>query len=83
VCLDGVPQRKLAVDLVAVAPANPLTLDVVAGLKVGDDPLHRTLRDADLHRDIPQTDLGLASDEQQHVRMVAEERPCRSVVRGL
>ena len=61
--LDRVPQRQLTVHLVAVATANALALDVVARLKVRDDPLHGTLGDSNLLRHVTQSDLPLFRDE--------------------
>lgn len=68
--------------LVAVAPTYPLSLDVVARFEVRNDPLHRTLCDAHLGRDVTEPDLRLLCDEQQHMRVVAQERPPWAILGG-
>lgn len=80
--LDGVPQRELRVHPVAIAPTQALPLDVTTGLEVGHDALHGALRDADVAGDVLQQDLRVLRDQQQHVRVVAQECPSVPLVRG-
>ena len=77
--LYRVPQRQLAMHLVSVAATDPLALEVVARLEVGHDALHGPLGDANSASDITQPDLGFPGDQEQHVRVVAQECPCCAV----
>jgi len=69
--------KVLMVILLADAPLH-------AGLlELPDDPLHGTLRDADLARDLAHALLGVAHDADEHVRVVTEDRPLRPPGRRL
>jgi hypothetical protein len=63
------------VDPVAVSPAYPLTLDEAAVDQVGEDPLGRTLRDADVFGNVTKPDLGVAGDAEENLGVVGDESP--------
>lgn len=52
--LDPMPQGPISVDLVMIAPALPMALEVAGFLQIGDDPLHGAFGDPDLQGNLPQ-----------------------------
>ena len=80
----GAAQMRAAVDLVTVTPSDLGSLEVSLGDKVGHDPLSGALSDADLLCEVTGPAVGVASDAQQNVGVVAEEHPAgRFVGRSL
>jgi hypothetical protein len=73
--LGAVAHRHLAVDLVAVAPADSDAVDVARFDEVGEDPLRRPLGDPDFVGDVAQTYLRILSQAQQNLCVVGDERP--------
>lgn len=65
----------MAVDLVAVAAAYLGAGEVAARYELGNDALGSSLGDADLLCDVPHAGVGIPSDAQEDVRVVAEENP--------
>ena len=65
----------MAVDLVTVAPSDLGSLEVSLGDEIGHDPLGGAFGDPDLLCDVTGTAVGVASDAQQDVGVVAEEHP--------
>lgn len=70
----------VAVDLVAVAPSDLGSVEVSLGDEIGHDPLGGALGDPDLRCEVTGTAVGVASDAQQDVGVVAEEHPARRFV---
>ena len=62
-------------DSVPVLAADPFALDDSTGLKIGDDPLHSPLSDADLRRHLSERERRASREEQQDVRMIRQKRP--------
>jgi hypothetical protein len=50
------PQGLIGSNLVLVLTANLLSFDDPAGFEIGDDPLNRTLGDANLQRNFAEHD---------------------------
>src|ERR671930_1700399 len=65
------------VDEVVVTPTDAPPLDVAGFDEVHEDPLSRPLRDTDVLGEVPQPDVRVVRDPQEHLRMVREERPRR------
>jgi len=78
--LGGVPHLHVTVQAVVVAPADSFGIDVPGGYQVSDDSLRRSFGDSDHLRDIADSDLWIASDAQEGLGMVREERPSVGLV---
>jgi hypothetical protein len=74
---QGVGQRQLGLDLVAVPSALPLAHQVALVHQLGDDPVGGALGYPDGDGDVAQPDAGVASNADQDVRVVGEEVPVR------
>lgn len=70
-------QMPVGFDAIAVAAPVPLALQVPGLFEVGDNALHGAFGDADAFRDIAQQNFGIARDQQEHMRVIAEEGPPR------
>lgn len=62
-------------DAIVVVPANLLTLNETVFLQIGNDPLNRTLGDANLDCHLAQHDCWIARKQNQHVGVIGQERP--------
>lgn len=49
-----VPQRLIGLNSIPILSANFFAFDESARFKIGDDPLHGTLGDSHLQRDLPE-----------------------------
>jgi len=80
--LGRVAHFDFSVDAVAAPSADSFS-DEEAGLdEVGHDPLHCAFGDSDHFGDISQTDVRVARDAKQHLRVVGDERPRLLVMRA-
>jgi hypothetical protein len=70
---QGVGQRQLGLDLVAVPSALPLAHHVALVHQLGDDPVGGALGDPDGGGDVPQPDAGVTSNADQDVRVVGQK----------
>lgn len=77
--LQGVAQRELGVDLVAVAASLPRTLEISGFNQIGHDPLGRALADPDPLRNVAVADPRIPRDTKQHVGVVGQKRPVSHV----
>jgi hypothetical protein len=68
-------QVAAPVDLVTVAAALLRADDIPLADEVGDDLLSGTLPDADESRDLTHANGGVASEAEQHISVVAQEKP--------
>lgn len=75
--LRRVAHLDLWIDEVVVSPTDTPPLDVAGFDEVYDDALSRPLSDPDVLGEVPQPDIGVVSDAQEHLRMVRQERPGR------
>jgi hypothetical protein len=66
---------RIAVDDVAVAASHALALDESGVDQVGQDPLRRADGDPDGVRDVTETDVRVAGDAEQDLRVVGDELP--------
>ena len=73
--LGGVAHRCAAVDEVVVAAANAAALDDLFRDEVSDDSLRGPLGDSDLDRDVPERDVDVLGDAQEHLCVVGQEGP--------
>lgn len=73
--LKRVPEARGAAHLVVVATADPAPVHVTRRLQVGDDQLDRPLGDAHPRRDVAQPCVRVEGEADQHMTVVAEERP--------
>ena len=78
--LGGVSHCCASVDPVVVASSDSASVDDVRFDEVCDDSLGRSLGDSDRLGDVPEPDVGLLRDAQEHLRVVCEERPGRGVL---
>ena len=76
---QGVGQRQLGLDLVAVPSALPLAHHVALVHQLGDDPVGGALGDPDGGGDVPQPDAGVTSNADQDVRVVGQKVPAGRV----
>ena len=77
VAFQRVTQRKLGVELIGVASPGAGPLQVARFDEVSNDPLGRTFGDADPVGKVAVTNAGIASDAEQHMGVVGQERPTR------
>ena len=75
IALAWMAERKIRIDYVAVACANPMALDVPGVFQVVDDAVRRTLGDADTLGNVAQSHLRIACQAEKHMRVVGEEGP--------
>jgi hypothetical protein len=73
--LDSVSQRLLREDGVVIPPPLACASKISRCLKIGHDSLHRPLGDAHMHGHVPEFDLRISSDDDQDMRVIAQERP--------
>jgi hypothetical protein len=66
----------LAVDVVVVAASVLGSLEVSLGDEVVDDPLRRSFGDAHLFGDVAGAGIGVSSDAEQHMSVIAQKDPC-------
>ena len=67
-------------DGVVVAAADAHALEEAGLDQIRDDPLCRPLGDADGLGDVSRSDVGVAGDGQEHLRVVRDEPPRLAVV---
>lgn len=75
--LDRVSKRSLRMHFIVGPATRSMTLDVSRGLEVDDDPVGCSLRDPHEIGDVAEPYLRVASDAEQGVSVVREERPAR------
>lgn len=68
---DGMPQRRVRIDEIDVAAADAALGQYTSGLQIGKNVRHRTLRDADLLREIAHAQIRLPCKCNQDMRVVA------------
>ena len=73
--LGGVAHRCFAVDEVVVAAADAAAIDDPGLDEVGDDSLRGPLGDPDLVGDLPERDVDVLGDADEHLRVVRQEGP--------
>jgi len=72
---DGVTQRLITVDGVAVCSAVFCSRDVTCLFELRYDPLHRAFGDANAEGDLAQADTWTLGQTDKHMRVVAQEGP--------
>jgi hypothetical protein len=75
VAFQGMPQRKLWVELIAVAPSIASTREITICDEFGDDALGGALGDAHLHCDIAHPNPGVLGNAEQNVCVISEKGP--------
>jgi hypothetical protein len=75
-----VAERELAVDLVAIAAADPRFAQVAGVLEIADDLPGGPLGDPNGCGDVTQLRVGVGGDACEHVRMVRDEAPQAIVI---
>lgn len=78
--LDAVTQRQVLVDDVQVATSASVPGDVPRLFQLGDDPLDRSLGDADGFSHIAKPDLWVLRHAEEHVRVIGQKRPFRGPI---
>jgi hypothetical protein len=73
--LRRMPHFGRAVHHVMVPTADTSSLEEAGLDQLRDDPLDGTFGDADVSRDIPQTNARVARDAEQDLRVVRDEGP--------
>jgi hypothetical protein len=56
---EWMPQRRISIDFVAVLATSTGSLEHSRCFEIGNDPLHRAFRDADLKGNIAHSQLGI------------------------
>jgi uncharacterized membrane protein YbhN (UPF0104 family) len=79
---EGVGDRQVRADRVAVASADPLAGHVACVGELSDDAVRGPLGDPDRVADLAQTDAGVLRDADEHLSVVGEERPGTRVRHG-
>lgn len=75
VSFQGMPERKLGVELIAVAPSVALTREVAIRDEFGDDALGGAFGDPHFYCDIAQSHPGVLRNAEQNVCVVSEKGP--------
>ena len=83
VALDRMAERDVLVQLVVRAATIALAREVATRLEVHDDAMSGSLGDPDEPRELPQPDLRIPRDAEEHVRVIREEGPARLGGNGL
>jgi hypothetical protein len=73
--LQGVPQRSIEVQTVAIAPADAVTAKDSGRLEVPYDLLHGPLSDAHVTRHVAQAGIRVPRQADEHVRVITQEGP--------
>jgi len=73
--LGGVAHCCVSVDEVVVAAADAAAIDDLCVDEVSDDSLRGPLGDSDLDRDVPERDVDVLGDAQEHLCVVGQEGP--------
>jgi hypothetical protein len=73
--LDRMTEGTVGTDAVAVAPADPLTVEVLLGLELLQDALDGPFGDPDARRDVADPRLGIFPDTEKNVSVVGQESP--------
>ena len=73
--LGDVAHRCPSVDEVVVAAADTAAIDDLCLDEVSDDSLRGPLGDSDLDRDVPERDVDVLGDADEHLRVVRQESP--------
>ncbi len=74
---NRVSQRKFRVNTVMISPARTVAFQILGRFQIGNNPLHRPLRDSHTQRHIAELRVCIAGNQQQHVRMIAQKCPVR------
>ena len=80
--LLAVPHRVLSIDRVAISAADPGGPDVSRVDELGEDPLGGPLGDPDPAGDVPEPDVRVLGEAEQHLRVVRQERPGLGLLLG-
>lgn len=73
--LDWMSKPKIEIHSVVVATTDALGLDVAAFVEFGEDPMHRSFRDPDEHRDLPLAQVAIAIQRENDVAMIGQKCP--------
>ena len=73
--LEGVPERLIFRQCVAVTPPNLVDHDQTCVDQIPDNQLHRPLSDPDPNRYIPHPSIRVERQAHQDVTMVRQQRP--------
>jgi len=71
------PKREVDLHAVPIPTAVAAPLDIAGFFQLGDDSLHRSLRDAYELGDVAHPRLWIARETKQHVRVIGEKGPRR------
>jgi hypothetical protein len=80
--LGGMAHGGLGIDAVVIASTDSFAFDVAGFDQVGDDALRGALGDPDDQGDVPEADVRVALDAEQHLGVVREEPPGLVAVRA-
>jgi len=75
--LGSVAHRGVSVDEVVIASPVTAPFDDSGCREIRHDPLGRALGDSDRLGDVPEPDVAVLRDPQEHLRVIREERPGR------
>ena len=75
VSFQGMPKRKLGVELIAVAPSVALTREVAIRDEFGDDALGGAFGDPHFYCDIAQSHAGVLRNAEQNVCVISKKGP--------
>ena len=81
--LDRMTEGTVGPDAVAVAPADPLTVEVLLGLQLLQDALDGPFGDPDARGDVADPGFGIFPDTEKDVGVVGQESPGSHGVRTL
>jgi hypothetical protein len=70
-----VAEGSICMQLVVIAAALALAREVARSFQIGDDALHGPLGNPNSVCDLTQSNLWLLCDANQHVCVIAQERP--------
>jgi hypothetical protein len=73
--LGRMPHLDVGPEVVAIPPSDLLALRVAGLDQIGDDPLRSPFGDPDHLREIPEPNVGIPSDAEQHLSVIREEAP--------
>jgi hypothetical protein len=82
--LDGMPQRKISVDVIVIASPDPLPFNEPSLFEIKNNSLNGSFGNPHLNGDFPEDDTRIGIESGKHMCVIRQKRPPRiAVLRGI